>query len=514
MRQFAQLFEGRQDCFGIYRVLENRADGKQKGKGTTYPNERYPDRVLLLQDWLDHLDGKQMLGIVPVRPDGTCCWFAIDVDDYAVNLRILSVEIERQELPLVLCRSKSGGAHLYCFINGYIQASLAIDLGKKWAKELGYERAEVFPKQARFDDDKAKGNWIIVPYYGRDRAADFALGIGGEQLDFDSFLLLASAKEITPAEASAFLTVQKKKMGPEDVFAQTPPCIQKLMESGIHEGGRNNTMRHFGTYYQKLDAHFGTDDWRDKLQGANNTYCDPPMGWDEMDHIIKSIARKQYEYGCKIEPMCSLCDKAACLKRTFGVGEEKVQYGEFEISSMLKIDSRPPIWIPKINGTDIEMDTDTLLNPRKFRMAVADILNILVPQIKQTHHDAIIAPIMASALTIEPMEEMTMDGKVMSIFQEWTKNMVLKSRSMDDLEKGLPFYNKEDNTIYCRGADFMKEFRRSFKDNTTERQIWAAMRRSGFIRKQIRKGKSPDWVWLYNLDLDEMWFDLELGEQF
>ena len=256
MRSFAQLFQGRADCFGIYRVFEQRKDGKQKGKGTTYPNSKYPDRVLEDGDWAKHLSGKQMLGIVPVLPDATCSWFAIDVEDYSVSHKHIVVQIEKSELPLVTCRSKSGGAHLYCFIDGFIPADLAISLGKKWAEILGYPKAEIFPKQSKFDHPDAIGNWIIIPYYGNKSAVDFGIGLEGEKLNIDEFIQWANAKSITPDEAPVYLEQKELKPGDmtkDDIKNQSPICIVTMMNDGVPEGGRNNTMSHIAVYFQKLD---------------------------------------------------------------------------------------------------------------------------------------------------------------------------------------------------------------------------------------------------------------------
>lgn len=513
MRSFAQLFQGRTDCFGVYTVFERRKDGKQKGKGTTYPNSKYPDRVLTQDDWDKHLSGYQMLGIVPVLPDGTCSWFAVDIDDYSVSHKKIVVDIEKNELPLVTCRSKSGGAHLYCFIDGYIDAELAIKLGHKWAKELGFEGSEVFPKQAKPD----KGNWIIVPYFGGEKALDFGIGLEGEKLDLDEFVQWANAKQIKPGEAPEYLKKKEddpSKMSQEDILEQSPPCIIQFFKEGISEGGRNNALCHMAAYYLKLDDYFGTEVWRDKLMEFNQKYLEQPVTFGEINQIIRNQASKRYQYYCKHTPMCNICDKETCLKRKFGVGEDKSYYGDLEIMSMIKIDSKPPVWIPRINGIDVEMDTETLLAPRKFRMAIADALNILVPTKKQSSHDDMIGPIMKAALTVEPMDELTVEGKVMNSFTEWTKNMITKSRDIGDLEKGLPYYNREEETIYFRGSDFIKEYKRIYKDNVTERNIWTALRKNNFQRKQVRIGKSPEWIWYYNLSGEEHWFEINLGETF
>jgi hypothetical protein len=517
MKSFAQLFGGRADCFGTYHVLEIK-DGKHKGKGTTYPNTRFPDRVLEPDDWRKHLSGDQMLGIVPVLLDGTCSWFALDVDDYSVSHHKLVVDIETNELPLIVCRSKSGGAHLYCFTEEPIDAKLAVDLLKKWAEILNLTKIEIFPKQVKFDNPEAKGNWIIVPYYGGDKANDFAISLDGKKLDVADFVTWANAKIITVKEAKAFTKKKIKsiaEMGAEEILKESPPCVVTLFDKGISSGGRNNVAAHLCVYFQKLDAALDTSDWVDKVSEANQKYMDEPLAFSELNQIIKNYSNVgHYQYSCDAQPMCNICDKPACLKKKLGVGEDKSFYGELIIQSMIKIDTKPSIWIPKINGIDVEMDTDTLLNPRKFRIAIAEALNMLVEPIRQGMHDKLIGPIMKSALTIEPMEELTNEGKVNMCFQEWTKNMITKSRQLQDLLKGLPYFNQDEGTIYFRGTDFIKEYRRIYKDNTTERQIWTSLRKMGFGRKQHRIEKEPAWIWYYNMGDEELWFDIDTGDQF
>lgn len=517
MRTFAQLFQGRADCFGTYRVFEESQSGKQKGKAVTYPNDRQPDRVLTDGDWDAHLAGKQRLGIVPILPDGTCGWFAIDIDDYSVNQHQVVVDIERKELPLVVCRSKSGGAHLYCFINGSIEASLGIELGTKWAEMLGFKGSEVFPKQSSLDYKDAIGNWIICPYFKGDKAADFAYGIQGERLSLDEFVQWANAKQISPEEAAEYLKKKEqsaKDMTDDEIWAQSPPCIQWFRENGVSEGGRNNLFGHMCVYYQKKDALLGTDNWKNDAVEFINSYSDEPLGWEETNHTIQTHTRKEYQYHCKNQPMAAQCNNEACLKLILGVGPDRSFYGDVEITSMIKIDSKPPIWIPRINGKDIEMNTDTLLSPRKFKFAIADALNILMPGMVQITHDAIIGPVMSGALTIEPLDELTPEGKTMSVFQEWTGNLLSKSKSLEDLQKGLPINVEDDNSIYFRGQDFLAEYRRVYKDNMADRDIWAALRRGGFQRKRLRSGKKVSWIWLYPLEEGEEWFDINTGDAF
>ena len=68
------------------------------------------------EHYAEHLAGKLGLGLVPVRRDGTCRFAAIDIDIDSIDHPALLQKVLARKLPLTVCRSKSGGAHLYLFM--------------------------------------------------------------------------------------------------------------------------------------------------------------------------------------------------------------------------------------------------------------------------------------------------------------------------------------------------------------------------------------------------------------
>lgn len=54
------------------------------------------------------------LGLVPIRP-GTldCRWGCIDIDQYDLNHKTVIDNIQKLEVPMIVFRSKSGGAHVF-----------------------------------------------------------------------------------------------------------------------------------------------------------------------------------------------------------------------------------------------------------------------------------------------------------------------------------------------------------------------------------------------------------------
>jgi hypothetical protein len=87
------------------------------------------------------------LGIVPIREDNRCKWGCIDIDTYPFVHKAFIKKIRDKDIPMILFRSKSGGAHVFLFTKEFVAASLMRERLKKIAGTLGYAKAEIFPKQ-------------------------------------------------------------------------------------------------------------------------------------------------------------------------------------------------------------------------------------------------------------------------------------------------------------------------------------------------------------------------------
>ena len=115
---FFELFQGLKRAHGRFEI--SKIQNKQKIEGSV-SLIRSPTTV---NHWDSHLNGEYGLGIVPIRDDGTVRFGCIDVDDYNVDHQHLENEILHLKLPLIVCRSKSGGAHLYLFLSEDIDAEV------------------------------------------------------------------------------------------------------------------------------------------------------------------------------------------------------------------------------------------------------------------------------------------------------------------------------------------------------------------------------------------------------
>ena len=110
MERFKVIFEGLDVAYGQHQPSGSRADGKQEGKSYIVKQEVNDDL------WNNHLVGNgPSLGIIPIKADNTVKWGCIDIDTYPIDYKKIINSIRNLKLPLVPCRSKSGGMHLFMF---------------------------------------------------------------------------------------------------------------------------------------------------------------------------------------------------------------------------------------------------------------------------------------------------------------------------------------------------------------------------------------------------------------
>src|SRR5205814_521529 len=130
-------------------------------------------RPITVNDAIDHLDGNVSIAGIPLI-DSRVKHAAIDIDEYgtldetALQNRVIEFGLNRV---LHVFRTKSGGFRLVVFFPEPQPAESVRRLLRNWAKQLGFPKAEVFPKQGR---PKKLGTGYNLPFFGRpDELASF-----------------------------------------------------------------------------------------------------------------------------------------------------------------------------------------------------------------------------------------------------------------------------------------------------------------------------------------------------
>lgn len=160
-KKFASIFDGLKEAYGYFKIEKTGSNGKAQGKAGVTREPRTSEL------WQNHLLGKNTgLGIIPINEDNNCKWGCIDIDQYPLDHKLLVEKIRRLKLPLVVCRSKSGGAHCFLFATEWVEARDMQKALQHMSAALGYGESEIFPKQVKLHLDRGDvGNFLNLPYY-------------------------------------------------------------------------------------------------------------------------------------------------------------------------------------------------------------------------------------------------------------------------------------------------------------------------------------------------------------
>ena len=390
IEKFINIFKGLERAHGCTNIAPITENGV-KVKGQSFVR-RQP---VTPQLWQDHLEGKQSLGIIPIRDDNKCIWGCVDIDSYAgFDHKKLIDKIKEAKLPLVVCRSKSGGAHVFLFTEEPVEAELMRDKLTEIKTVLGYGGSEVFPKQIKLKSQDDTGNFLNLPYFNCTKTTRYAFLENGEAASIDGFFGLYERNKQTPQQ------IHKIKIErPISEYSDGPPCIELMAINKIPENsGRNNAMFHFGVYAKKK----WPAEWKTKLTMFNADATVKALTENELDIVKRQHEKKDWGYKCNDVPMCNLCDKKLCRSRKYGIGEEIVFPA---LTDLQKIKLEKPYYYLNVDGERLHLENVKFLKQQSlFQEAVMEQLDFMPPTIKPKDWINIINPLMKNHEPVEPPE--------------------------------------------------------------------------------------------------------------
>lgn len=464
--RFFQRFSGLLRGHGEYVLTGVIApNGKAQGDARTI------HEPALIEDWQKHLLGTMHLGIVPIRDDATCVFGAIDIDSYdKFDLVGLAKKIGTIGLPLVTCRTKSGGAHLYLFTSEACPADLMRGKLMEWAISLGHSGVEVYPKQTRLAGANDFGNWINMPYQEHETTERYAIDQHGTELTTEAFLDYADAMAVSCDELRGIELPGSEEF--KDVLLEAPPCLQTLATRGGIESHRNLALYNFAVYLKKR---FGEDMWNDKLDSYNQQFMDPPLGHKEVAQIIRNVSRKSYEYKCTDLPIAPVCNRQICLTRKCGIGTSESDPGVV-FGPLLKIETEPPIWIWDVNGARIELDTTELKDQGRFHTKAINTLNIWPNLVKPREWAALVREKLERVEKVEVPPDAKPEGMMWAYLQDYCLSQA-KARSREELLNHKPY--TEDGRTYFSGSHFRKHLEQHHRMRLDQHRLWNWLRERG-----------------------------------
>ena len=354
-KEFIRIFSGLTRAYGQTQSRSKNESGKLEGKSWIVPEQLTEDK------WLNHLAGKEpSLGIIPINEKNQCKWGAIDVDTYdGFDHKKLIKTIAEKKLPLVVCCSKSGGAHIYLFVSEPVRAKeMQIKL-KEIAVFLGFGESEIFPKQIELSS-KGTGNFLNLPYNHPEYPGRFAYDDQGNSiLDLDKFIEHYKQKVVSSlSDIIIEKPVSEKK---NDDFKGAPPCLITLASQGFAEGSRNECMFQLGIYLRERFP----NNLETKMDQYNTKYFSPPLPSREVQTIFKQVEDKKYFYRCELPVFKGVCEKIKCQSRKYGIGNS----AEHEITNLKKWESDNPVYEVTHNGKVIILSVDQLHSHSEYRKA-------------------------------------------------------------------------------------------------------------------------------------------------
>lgn len=498
-----ELFSGNGSAHGTH--------GTPTRKGLKWEIKSTADTVReppTLEMWGLHLEGKRPLGIIPIREDDTCLWGSIDVDEYDINLLDIIVRVEQYQLPLIPCRSKSGGLHLWLFLSEPVPAGQIQAVLRDLAAQLGLAGCEIFPKQTQLLTDRGDlGNWMVMPYFGQTYKGKIQEQVGlrktGSEMTLEEFVRAAEKARINEEELAQLGARRQKQANngkrvlpgsvePSQVndFSDGPVCIQNMIsDGGIQRGGQSNALLQMGIYYKRANP----ADWEQRLERANQEFLSPPGSSEGLVTVLKSLRKKDYEYLCKTEPMCSHCNASVCRTRKFGVGDG----GNYPIiNSISKLDSEPVIWFVDVEGHRVECSTEQLTRYDLFHRLCVDKVGKSYAIIKTPDWFALLNTALENAIPLPAPDDIAPGGAFHELIEEFLTNRA-RGKTREDILSGRPWECDEEGRHYFRLRDLQKFLKREDVRDLSRGQITTRIRDmgGGDVSLKIKdKTRSCWWV--------------------
>lgn len=474
LRHMMKLFSGLDRAYGVFSVNGIKiANQKRKGKATTIIAE------LTWHVWKDHLRGVRGVGIVPITDEAVVQWAAIDIDIYDLDYIMLEEKIKNLGFPLVMCKTKSGGVHLYLFLEKPVSAAYIRGILSSWSAKLGYGGVEIFPKQVQLSSKNDTGNWLNMPYFdykgwSKGSQTDRPCLIKGRPLTLPQFLIFAESKR-TSEDQLALL----ENMVVRQDLKDGPPCLQVLSITGVPQGQRKVSLLNFAVLAKKSKG----DDWEMAVTKFNEELMQPPLPVQEVLSVINSLNKKDYFYTCNSEPLVNYCDKVRCKKCKYGIGDSlDVEFRRVKISGVTKILTDPVIWIFNIDGFSVELSTEDIYSQNRFRRICVEQLNKLPTQLKSVKYEQMIQDAIDNREEVVAPYDSTQEGQFM-----FHLNTFLTDRPMsvtrDELLMGKPWC--EEGRIYFRSTDLMEYLEQKRFYGFAGNRIFTVLRKLKFQHKQF-----------------------------
>ena len=415
-KRFIEAFKGLERAFGKADLTKLSID---PSTGKARPVYGWSHHAITEQDYLDHLNGRQSIGIQPCDDNGMAQFGAIDIDDkqhsysnfpYKKYLDIIA----EHKLPLVPVKSKSGGLHLYLYVKEKIRAVAIRNFLEGLLLTLKLpNNIEIYPKQTELGKD-SEGKWnmgqyINLPYYKKTERVGFNLD--GTTFTFDQFVDVIDANTYSADELEEFTLEHTRSLlnGGGEEFNDGPPCLQILTKEPLTDG-RDRFLYNYMVFAKKKYP----DDWEKMVIAAPGKYfkkdSNGVLDWseDKTKKKLKSWVRETKGHTCTEDPIQPVCMKAECRKRAFGYLSDKKRVFP-ALSGLQKITYPEPQYTFNVTLSDGQTTKEVraknikqIIELDNIRAIIGAAADMIPPKIKQNEFQDILDNLFPPKLTTPP----------------------------------------------------------------------------------------------------------------
>ena len=419
-KKYIKFFDGFRKAYGTAE-LKNAERDPDSGK-LKLPNGAYgwTHQELTDEIYEKHLNGTLSIGVQACTENSEARFGVIDIDPKSYenfNKKFIIDKIQEYKLPLIPVLSKSGGMHLYLFMDSFVLATKIVSFLSNLLPIFKLPpNCEIFPKQTQLTKDPESGKtnvgqFINLPYFKKTER--LAINLDGKPFTFDEFLEVIESNTVDEKGLKQITeSIETKDLeGVDDEFIEGPPCLAHLSKIMRNPGfdGKDRFMYNYHVFVKMKYP----DSWQQKVMNAPVKYFEPAHAnaWETktLNAKVRSWAKSEKGYTCTQSPISDYCKKGICVKKQFGIlAGSKGSYPV--LTNLRKIDIEPePEYefdVTKPDGigkaTVYCKSIEHLTDQRKRRNSIARAAGFPPPIIKAPEDQTVLEALFSTQTTVNP----------------------------------------------------------------------------------------------------------------
>jgi len=503
LEKFIKIFEGLNSAHGSFKKDKSKLPG-QKVEGSHFVLREEVTNPM----WDNHLKGiGQSLGIMPVNEDSKCKWGCIDVDKFELDYEEILKKIRKLSLPLIMCRSKSGCAHIFLFTTKFIPAEEIRFVLIKFAAKLGLadKLDRIFPIQTTFVKG-GTGSWLNLPYFNHEEGTRYAYKDDFDAADLNEFFELHAQyaqDNLDQYLAEEEPVKEKKKNNKKAKKPAYMPCVDNCIEDNngkIPNGIRNDFGFQAAWFFKKSHKAISKFEGKSRtpqslLSDFNTQYISPPLEEKVITKLTEQLADNDYKPKCKIPGVKKYCDVSLCRRNPFGIdpefAKELVSVNEV-LGDIFEYGSVPPIFYMNVKVNDkgeklkdvrVEFKGSELKDKRSYITKLQNFGHFppqTLERMKQVDFSLIMQERIDKRIHIEAEAEAQQDFDFIHLVRDFLDKSQVSIDRWDLLE-GACYYDQEKKVMHFR-LERLYQYLNAIRQPMKAREI-------AFKIKTILKGK-------------------------